>query len=131
MMFLFDTNVISELFRSRPNAGVVDLTEEVKQIYISAVTIEEIFYGLFAKPIPGLLEEFEVLLDTKSTVLPVGTEIAKIAGEIRGQLQTQGRTRAQSDMLIAATARHHEFTIVTRNVKDFKLCGIPVLNPFT
>jgi hypothetical protein len=35
------------------------------------------------------------------------------------------------DSLIAATARAHGLTVVTRNVKDFERAGVPVLNPFT
>jgi hypothetical protein len=35
------------------------------------------------------------------------------------------------DALIAATARVHGMTVVTRNVKDFELTGVQVLNPFT
>jgi toxin FitB len=35
------------------------------------------------------------------------------------------------DALIAATARVHGMTMVTRNVKDFELAGVEVLNPFT
>jgi toxin FitB len=34
------------------------------------------------------------------------------------------------DALIAATARVHGLTVVTRNVKGFELAGVPVLNPF-
>jgi predicted nucleic acid-binding protein len=34
------------------------------------------------------------------------------------------------DALIAATARVHGMTVVTRNVKDFELAGTQVLNPF-
>lgn len=60
-MFLFDTNVVSEMFRNQPNAGVIVLIQQVEQVYISAVTIEEILYGLSAKPIPRLLEEFNTL----------------------------------------------------------------------
>lgn len=35
------------------------------------------------------------------------------------------------DALIAATARVHGLTVVSRNVKDFELAGVLVLNPFT
>ena len=35
------------------------------------------------------------------------------------------------DALIAATAQVHGMTVVTRNVKDFELAGVQVLNPFT
>lgn len=34
------------------------------------------------------------------------------------------------DALIAATAQVHGMTLVTRNVKDFELAGVPILNPF-
>jgi len=35
------------------------------------------------------------------------------------------------DALIAATAQVHGMTVVTRNVRDFELTGVQVLNPFT
>ena len=35
------------------------------------------------------------------------------------------------DMMIAATAKTHQLTLVTRNIRDFDSCSIPLLNPFT
>lgn len=49
-MFLCDTNIISELARPEPNAGVVTWATGVSQIALSVITLEEIFYGLAAKP---------------------------------------------------------------------------------
>lgn len=57
-------------------------------------------------------------------------EIAKRAGELRGELQARGNTRSPADMMIAATAQLHQLTLVTRNARYFVDCGIPVLNPF-
>lgn len=34
------------------------------------------------------------------------------------------------DAMIAATAKVHGLTVVTRNVADFKPFGVPLLNPF-
>jgi predicted nucleic acid-binding protein len=130
-MFLFDTNVISELFRREPNAGVVTFSEQVKQIYISTISLEEITFGLSAKPIPRISERFEAFLTTQCTVLAVSTEVAKYAGELRGQLRTKGIVRSQADMLLAATAKIHQLTLVTRNTKDFELCNIATINPFS
>jgi toxin FitB len=50
MTFLCDTNIISELAGPRPNSGVVDWSQNVTFIAISVITIEEITYGLTAKP---------------------------------------------------------------------------------
>jgi predicted nucleic acid-binding protein len=35
------------------------------------------------------------------------------------------------DSLIAASAQAHDLTVVTRNLRDFEMCGVPVLNPFS
>lgn len=62
-------------------------------------------------------------------MLPITAAIAREAGELRGQLQTQGKPRTQADLLIGATAKIHQFTLVTRNARDFEGCGIVLLNP--
>ncbi len=64
-------------------------------------------------------------------VIPISQEIAKYAGELKGYLKTQGKSRTQADILIAATAKIHQLTLVTRNTKDFEGCDIFILNPFT
>ena len=100
------------------------------RVAISAVTIEEIIFGLAWKPNPRVRSWFEGLLDTYCDVLPVTAEIAKRAGELRGELQARGEPRSPADMMIAATAQIHQLTVVTRNTRHFVDCGIPVLNPF-
>jgi toxin FitB len=49
---------------------------------------------------------------------------------MRGKLQSEGRPRTQADMLIAATAKIHQLTLVTRNIKDFQGCDIAIFDPF-
>jgi tRNA(fMet)-specific endonuclease VapC len=61
----------------------------------------------------------------------VTSDIARAAGEMRGRLRLQGITRSQADILIAATAQIHQLTLITRNIRDFEGCDIPLLNPFT
>lgn len=129
-MYLVDTNIISELARPAPNAGVLAWAGTVTTITLSVITLEEIFYGLTWKPSPRIRAWFERFLQTRCTVLPVTTEIARQGGQLRGTLQAQGKTRSQADMLIAATAQRHQLTVVTHNVRDFEDCGIALLNPF-
>ena len=128
--FLADTNVLSELVRKKPDPGVLEWAQEVRTVAISAVTVEEVYFGLSWKPNPRIRHWFEEFLEAHCTVLPVTAEIAKRSGELRGQLQAQGHTRASWDMIIASTAQVHQLTLVTRNVRHFEDCGLPLLNPF-
>lgn len=130
MTFLCDTNIISELARSKPNDVVLLWLESVSTLTISVVTVEEIYFGLTAKPNIRIKNWFESFIEQHCSVLAITPEIAKYAGELRGQLRTHGKTRTQADMLIAATAHVHHLTLVTRNVRDFEDCNILLLNPF-
>lgn len=50
MTFLVDTNVVSELVKRVPNGGVLAWADTVSTVALSAVTVEEIFFGLACKP---------------------------------------------------------------------------------
>jgi toxin FitB len=130
MTIFCDTNIISELARPRPNPGVIAWSQNIESISISVISLEEIIYGLNAKPNPRIQDWFDRFLSTYCSVLPITAAIAREAGELRGQLRTQGKPRTQADLLIGATAKVHQFTLVTRNVRDFEGCGIVLLNPF-
>jgi predicted nucleic acid-binding protein len=131
MSHLCDTNIISELTRPMPNAGVTAWIGTVTSINLSVITIEEIYYDLTAKPNARIQNWFENFLTTHCQILPITSEIAKCSGELRGFLRTQGKPRTQADIFIAATAKIHSLTLVTRNIKDFEDCGISTFNPFS
>ncbi|MDF5722807.1 MAG: type II toxin-antitoxin system VapC family toxin [Rhizonema sp. PD37] len=73
---------------------------------LSVITIEEIYYGLTAKPNPRIQNWFKNFLTTHCQILPITSEIAKCSGELRGFLRTQGKRRSQADLLIAATVKY-------------------------
>jgi predicted nucleic acid-binding protein len=131
MTFLCDTNIISELARPQPNAGVLIWLQNLSYINMSVITVEEIYYGLTAKPNPKIQNWFDNFLKNNCQILPITDEIAKLCGEIRGKQRLTGKTVTQADMMIAATAKIHQLTLVKRNIRDFDSCGIPILNPFT
>ncbi len=131
MTFLVDTNVISELARREPNPGVLSWADSVSSVAVSAVTVEEIFFGLAWKPnqrIQGWIEQF---FGDDCRICPVTTEIARCSGMLRGRFAAHGQQRTQADMLIAATAQINQLTLVTRNIRDFEDCGIGLLDPFS
>lgn len=127
---LVDTNVISELTRRRPNPGVEAWADRSARWVLSAITVEEIFYGLSRTPNERIQRWFEMFLTEKCDVMSVTETIAVVGGRLRGRLGAAGQTRTQADMLIGATALVHQQTLVTRNVRDFEGCGIALLNPF-
>lgn len=129
-MYLCDTNVLSELARPQPNPGVLRWVSAVDQLILSAITVEELFFGLAWRPNRKIEVWLEGLLEV-SIILPVTAEIAQLGGELRGQLMAQGKPRTQADMLIAATARCHGHILVTRNTRDFLECGVKLLDPFS
>ncbi len=56
--------------------------------------------------------------------------MARAAGELRAAREATGRRVAQADMLIAATAVIHGFTLATRNTRDVAGCGVALIDPF-
>lgn len=128
---LVDTNVLSELARPRPNRGVLTWAEGVTAVALSVVSLEEVFCGLAARPNARVRGWFEAFVESHCEVLPVTAEIARRCGQLRGGLTARGKARSQADMLIAATAQHHQLTLVTRNLRDFADLSLPLLNPFS
>jgi predicted nucleic acid-binding protein len=131
MSSLCDTKVLAELARPRPNRRVLAWAEGQRQLTISVITLEEIWYGLSSRPSTRLSRWFEGFFDRHCVVLPVDEGIARAAGELRGRLQGRGRPRSQSDMLIAATAKQAGLAVATRNVNDFDDCGVRIVNPWS
>lgn len=128
-MQLVDTNVISELCRREPDPGVLAWAATQTRLALSAVTVEEIAYGLAWRPNAVLQRWFDAFF-ARHVLLPVTDGIARQAGAMRGAFAARGERRTQADMLIAATALAHQLPVVTRNVRDFDGCGVPLLNPF-
>lgn len=132
-MYLLDTNVVSELRRSRPHAAVLAWLKNAKpsELRVSAVTIGELQSGVEStrEQNPAKATEIEAWIDR---VLETFTVIGMDAAIFRRWAQIQHRrsdTVAQ-DAIIAATAEVHGLVVATRNVRDFQSLGARTLNPF-
>ena len=89
----------------------------------------------FCLPAAGAIswkDGWEVELPARfaNRVLPITAGVAELWGAMAGQARLRGTTLPIIDGLVAATARHHDLTVVTRNVKDFSVWGVPVINPW-
>ena len=134
---LIDTCVLSELIRPRPDANVTAWFEHAaeEQLSVSVLTLGEIEKGaerLPRGPKRRRIEEWLLALrrDFADRVLSIDDSIARRWGQISAQAERKGRALAVVDGLLAATALHHGVALVTRNVDDFAMTGVTLLNPW-
>jgi toxin FitB len=133
LSFLLDTNAVSEIRRGRDlnvrawAAGVDD-----GSLHMSVMTLGEIRIGIerlrardaaqadvFARWLAELRARFT------DRILAVDSRVADEWGRLNA-----ATSRNTVDGLIAATARAHELTVVTRHTRDFQDCDVPLLNPW-
>ena len=131
-MYLFDTDVLSQLAKSRrPEGLMVRLAATpLAAQFTSAINAAEIYHGIFrlegeADARDGLLEFFEGQVFPRLTILPFEREDARAYGRLRASLERRGRPRFEPDLQIAAIALRHRLIVVTGNVRHFE--GIPGL----
>lgn len=133
--FLLDTNVISELRRRKPEPRVLRWFEQVSgdRFYFSVLTIGEIRRGIERLNDPLAQRRLEEWLESTlfpwlgSQLLPVNLAIAERWGRLSA---AAGRPLPVIDSLLAATVLENNLTLVTRNLGDFDLLGIGVINPW-
>ena len=132
-MYLLDTNVISELRRPRPHGAVVAWLESVtdSELHLSAVTLGEIQAGieLARDQDAAKADEIEHWADQVAAsynVLPMDAETFRIWA----RLMHRRSDTLYEDAMIAATAKRHKLTVVTRNVRDFAPFDVALFNPF-
>ncbi|HKT69845.1 MAG TPA: type II toxin-antitoxin system VapC family toxin [Terriglobales bacterium] len=136
--FLLDTNVISELVRARPEPKVTAWIEATNEnlLYLSVLTLGEIRKGiasLRSSPRRVVLEAWlasDLAVRFANRILPVDESVAGRWGRIAAESAAEGSPLSVIDGLLAATALHHNLTLVSRNVKDFATAGVPLFNPW-
>jgi len=135
LSYLLDTNVLSELRRKTPDAGVVEWFSRrpASTLYLSVLTLGELRKG-----IEGVAEAERrmALTDWLETdlpgffagrILPIDLQVADRWGRL---VAAAGRPLSAIDSLLAATAAQHGLSMVTRNTRDFADLGLDVINPW-
>ncbi|HIV72319.1 MAG TPA: type II toxin-antitoxin system VapC family toxin [Candidatus Aquabacterium excrementipullorum] len=137
-MYLLDTNVVSELRKAKSGKASPKVIEWARSVppaslYLSAIMVLEIELGILLIERKDAAQGAQlrtwmsghVLPSFANRILPVDTAVALRCARLH--VPDPG---AERDMLIAATALVHGFTLVTRNVADFKDIELAVLNPW-
>lgn len=136
-MILLDTNVISEAMKPAPEAAVRDWLDEqaAETLYLSAVTIAELTFGIGALPqghrrdrLTTALEGVMALFGER--ILPFDTEAARRYGDLAVRARAAGRGFPTPDGYIAAIAAAHDFAVASRDASAFESAGLTVINPW-
>lgn len=132
-MYLLDTNIVSELRKPRPHVAVVAWIREISdaELFLCAVTLGEIQTGIemTREQDTKKASSIEAWLDQVAAaynVLPMSGEIFR---EWARMMHNESDT-VYEDAMIAACARVHKLTVVTRNVRDFNRFEVQLFNPF-
>ena len=137
MSYLVDTNILSELAKSKPDAQVVSwLRDHEEELYVSAITIGELRRGIERLPsgkrktgLQSWLNDLCGLMEGR--ILSFNASTVHVWGQILAKCEKKGVTLPSLDSQMAATAHRHGLTIVTRNITDFQSAGVKVLNPLS
>jgi toxin FitB len=137
-VIVLDTNVISELMRSRRDPAVVAwiAAQPRGTLYTTGVNEAEIFYGIRAMPEgrrrSDLTAGAEALFaeEFAGRVLPFDGAAARRYAEIVVLRRQAGTPIEAFDALIAAIAWVAGAAVATRDVEGFAACGLTVINPW-
>jgi toxin FitB len=134
LAFLLDTNVISEARKPAPDPNVRAWLDSVPEaeLYLSVLVVGEIRQGVerLRRRDPAQAEPYEAWLSVlqrsfADRLVPVTVDVCVEWGRLNVP-----NPLPVVDGLLAATARHRDWTLVTRNVKDLARTGVRLLNPF-
>jgi len=136
--YLLDTCVLSEFMKPKPERKVIDWLNSVdpEAVFLSAVTIGEIQFGISNRPPSSRRTELEVWLNEAlpqrfgGRILALEADTFVEWGKLAAEQKRKGAAQSVMDSLITATALAHKLVLVTRNVDDFKVFGLSVFNPW-
>jgi toxin FitB len=137
-VIVLDTNVLSALMRTKPDAVVVEWLDRqpADSVWVTCITVFEARFGLALLPKgrrrSRLEQAFDRVLteDLASRVLNLDETAAGTAGLLAAERQRAGRVVDLRDTLIAGIAQARRATIATRNTRHFEGLDIPIVDPW-
>ena len=137
-MIILDTNVLSAVMRTTPEAAVVEWLDRqpADSVWLTSITVFETRFGLALLPKgrrrAGLERAFARVVseDLANRVLDFDRAAALAAAQIAADRQRAGRPVDLRDTLIAGIAQARRATIATRNTGHFAGLDVPVVDPW-
>ena len=138
MIYVLDTNVLSELMRPEPHPAVFQWVAEQPRavLFTTSLTRGEILAGIAVMPDgrrrTALAESAAAMFgeEFQGRVLPFDAEAATAYAEFFALRRQSGRPIQATDLIVAATAHVHDAAVVTRDVGGFDGCGLTLVNPW-
>ena len=130
-MYVLDTNMLIYFFKGEGRVAENLLAQPPATIAVPTIVLYELHAGILKSHSPRkLLTQLEDFQQTVE-VLDFGTTEARSAAEIRARLESAGEPIGPYDILIAATARAHGGTLVSRNQREFgRVAGLQTVDWF-
>jgi predicted nucleic acid-binding protein len=137
-MILVDTNVISEPWKPAAEPRVVAWLDAqvIDSLYLSAVTVAELRFGIAALPAGKRREtlhrrlEEDVLPLFHGRIIACDLNASRHYAELMAKARAAGKAIGAADGYIAATAASHGLTVATRDTHPFEAAGLDTINPW-
>jgi tRNA(fMet)-specific endonuclease VapC len=122
--YLLDSNIVIAFFAGE--ARVRNSLATAEEVFLPSTAVGELYYGArkSGKPNENLARIDELVLT--NVVLACDSETARQYGEIKNALRIKGRPLPENDIWIAALARQHDLTLVTRDTHFEQMEGLSV-----
>jgi predicted nucleic acid-binding protein len=136
-MFILDTNVISAVMGSQPVPEVAAwiAAQSEERLFTTTVCQAEILAGVEIMPEGrrrrGLIAAAKAIFSSAfdGRILPFDEKSAELYAEIFAARKRAGMPTT-TDLMIAAIARSHDASMVTRDIGGFEGCGLTLINPW-
>jgi tRNA(fMet)-specific endonuclease VapC len=123
MMYLLDTNILSELIKRQPNPHLLArLTAQAPQAFLhtSCICVMELRFGsALRKDFENFWTRVNDEILSRVKILPLDLDAALMASDLLASLQRSGQLIGIEDVFIASTALCHKCTLVTGNIRHF------------
>ena len=135
-MILLDTNVISELMKRPADPNVAHWFQAHDPLcFLPSPALAEMAFGIARLPHGTRRRELEAKLSewrlryADRTLSFTGTT-AMIYGTVMAEALASGHNMSVADGQIAAVAVEHGATVATRNIRDFRVTSVSIINPW-